>query len=138
MDRRLILDKVAASSFAHMWEIRSHMSRLLVIAPNPDFRKSLQFALEAEGYTVMSREGFHDPAGIPQEFDCAVLDHHAAQGHLPLAMTFVEAASPVVLLANSDTHPLAGHSFRTVTKPFLGPRLSNAIAEALAQGPHPT
>lgn len=109
------------------------MSKLLIIAPNPDFRKSLQFALEAEGYAVESRESFHDPAGMPQDFDCAVLDHHAAQGHLPLAMTFVEAQSPVVLLANSEDHPLVAHSFRTVTKPFLGPRLSKAIAEALAR-----
>lgn len=109
------------------------MSTVLVIAPNGDFRKSLQFALEAEGLTVVSREGFHDPSGIPEDFDCVILDHHAAQGRLPLAMSFVEAASPVILLANTDTHPLAAHSFRTVTKPFLGGHLSKAIAEALAR-----
>ena len=110
------------------------MPRLLIIAPDPDLRKSLQFALEAEGYAVVSREGFADPAGIPLDFDCAVLDHHATRGHLPVATTFVEGASPVVLLANSDTHPLAAHSFRTLTKPFLGPHLSKAVIEALARG----
>jgi DNA-binding NtrC family response regulator len=109
------------------------MSRILIIAPGADLQKSLQFALEAEGHSVLLRDGFHDPRGIPDDFDCAILDHHAAQGHLALASAFVETASPVILLANTDTHPLAQHSFRFITKPFLGPSLSKAVGEALAK-----
>ena len=77
------------------------MPKILVIAPNAGFRSSLQFALEAEGYSVVSRESLNDPQGIPDDVACTVLDHHAAQGHLPAAITLAEAMSPVILLANS-------------------------------------
>ena len=106
------------------------MAHILVLAPNEEFRQSLQFALEAEGHEVTSRDGFHDPSGLP-DADCTVLDHHAAQGHMSLAADFVERHAPVILLANTSTHPLALHSFRTVTKPFLGPFLSQAIGSAV-------
>lgn len=107
------------------------MSKLLIIAPDPGFRESLRFALEAEGHAVTTREGLNDPDGNPEDVDCSILDHHAAQGHLPAAIAFAEAMSPVILLANTGTHPLAAHCFSTVTKPFLGPYLSKAIASAL-------
>jgi hypothetical protein len=108
---------------------------VLTIVPDSEFSASLQFALEAEGYTVVPRADFGDPRGLPKAFDCCVLDHHAAVGHLPTAMSFVDEAFPVVLLANAETHPLAAHSFRTVTKPFLGPLLSDAISAALHRTP---
>ena len=111
------------------------MSKVLIIAPGLDLRKSLQFALDAEGHSVVVRDGFHDADGLPEDFDCVVLDHHAAQGHLALAAAFVEQAAPVILLANTDTHPLAAHSFRCVTKPFLGANLSKAIADATSRTP---
>ncbi len=107
------------------------MTKLLIVAPDPSFRNSLQFALEAEGHSVIGREGLDDPEGIPEDFDCAILDHHAAQGHLPAAIAFAEGMSPVILLANTETHPLARYCFGTVTKPLLGPYLSEAIADAL-------
>lgn len=107
------------------------MAHILVVAPNADFQQSLRFALEAEGHTVTSVFGLHDPAGFPSDTDCVILDHHAAQGHLPAAAAFVEAYAPVILLANTATHPLAQHSFSTVTKPFLGPYLSKAVASAI-------
>lgn len=107
------------------------MAHILVLAPSEELRKSLQFALEAEGHKVTSRDGFHDPSGLPEDADCAVLDHHAAQGHMSFAADFVERYAPVILLANTSTHPLSPHSFRTVTKPFLGPFLSQAIGSAV-------
>lgn len=107
------------------------MPKLLVLAPDPDFRQSLQFALEAEGYSVVGLASLTDPACTADDVDCVILDHHAAQGHLPAAIAFAESMAPVILLANADTHPLAAHCFRTVTKPLLGPYLSQAIASAL-------
>lgn len=114
------------------------MAHILVLAPSEELRRSLQFALEAEGYHVTSRDGFQDPAGLPDDADCAVLDHHAAQGHLAAALDFVERFAPVILLANAPTHPLALRSFRTVTKPFLGPFLSQAIGSAVRAKHSPT
>lgn len=107
------------------------MAHILVLAPSEELRHSLQFALEAEGHEVTSRDGFQDPSGLPDDVDCAVLDHHAAQGHMPAAADFVERYAPVILLANTPTHPLTALSFRTVTKPFLGPFLSQAIGSAV-------
>ena len=113
------------------------MPKLLVVAPEPEFRKSLQFALEAEGHSVVTRDGLTDVRGMPKDCDCAILDHHAAQGHLPVAVSFAQTMAPVILLANSQTHPLASQCFQTITKPFLGPYLSKAVASALRHR-HPT
>ena len=107
------------------------MAHVLIIAPNGELRRSLQFVLEAEGFVATTRDGFDDPLGFPDDADCVVLDHHAAQAHLPAATDFVQRHAPVILLSNTPAHPLAPHCFRTVTKPFLGPFLLQALWHAI-------
>lgn len=107
------------------------MAHVLIVAPSGELRRSLQFVLEAEGHQATSRDGFEDPDGLPEGADCTVLDHHAAVGHLQAATDFVQSHAPVILLSNTPGHPLAPHCFRTVTKPFLGPFLSEALRQAI-------
>ena len=106
------------------------MAHVLIVAPSGELRRSLQFVLEAEGHLATTRDGFEDPLGLP-DADCTVLDHHAANGHLEAATDFVQHHGPVILLSNAPAHPLAAHCFRTVTKPFLGPFLSQALSQAI-------
>lgn len=107
------------------------MGHLLIIAPTAELRNSLRFALEAEGHDVTVHARLRDLSEQPDEFDCAILDHHALDGNAIEAAEFLRAFSPVVLLANFDPHPLSHLSFITVTKPSLGPRLSRAVGQAI-------
>jgi len=108
------------------------MTRLLVIAADADLRRSLQFALEAEGFAVTCRTGIgaHE---IPAHFDCTVVDHHVAGPDRRTAAAFFDAFAPVILLANTTEHPLSPFAYRTLQKPQLGPALSAAIHAAVAQ-----
>lgn len=108
------------------------MPKLLVIAADADLRRSLQFALEAEGFTVICRASI-GAREIPADYDCTVVDHHVVGSDMKAAGAFFEAFSPVILLANTAEHALSPFAFCTLQKPHLGPALSAAIHEAMAQ-----
>lgn len=108
------------------------MTHLLVVAPSSTFRNSLRFALEAEGYDVTAAASLQATDRPASSFDCVVLDHHAIDGAASDDTRLLAASAPVVLLANSAAHPLAASSFRTLTKPTLGPALSDAVRAAIA------
>jgi hypothetical protein len=112
-------------------------NRLLVIAPNPDLRKSLAFALEAEGYVVTSH------AVIPAEgtggsYDCVVLDHKAATGSREAVLAFANKAKRLILLAGTPQPWLLPHVSKVVATPLLGHALSDAVSTAIngAMAPH--
>lgn len=107
------------------------MQRVLIIAADADLRRSLQFALEAEGYKVTCRAsiGAHE---LPRDYDCTVIDHHVLGKDRELAAGYITTFAPVVLLANTSQHALSPWAFRTLMKPLLGPALSIAISDAVA------
>ncbi|MEP7239559.1 MAG: transcriptional regulator [Devosia sp.] len=107
------------------------MKRVLVIAADADLRRSVQFALEAEGYGVTCRASLA-ARELPRDFDCTVVDHHVLGSEQRAASAFFEAFAPVILLANSDSHPLSPWAAKTLLKPMLGPALSAAIRDAMA------
>lgn len=110
------------------------MARILVVAPNSDFRHSLQFALESEGYEVTATESLANSATT--EAEVTVIDHHALGKDQDAAIAFVTAHQPVVLLANARAHALSPWAFRTVMKPMLGDSLSGAVRQAIETGAH--
>lgn len=108
------------------------MVRILIVAPNSDFRRSLQFALESEGYEVTASESLD--ASPADEAEVTVIDHHALGKDQDAAIAFVTAHKPVVLLANAKAHALSPWAFRTVMKPMLGDSLSGAVRQAIETG----
>jgi hypothetical protein len=108
------------------------MSDVLVIAANSDLRRSLQFALEAEGYAVAVRSDLPDGEPSPEGFDCTIVDHHLLDRNPALAVPFCTSFAPVILLANRAPHRFSTLVFCTVLKPLLGPALSAAVGEAVA------
>jgi CheY-like chemotaxis protein len=105
------------------------MSRILLVAPDSDLRRSLEFALAAEGHEVtwQASTATHE---LPSKFDCTVLDHHAVGKDLRGGVAFCEAFRPVILLANFVPHLLSPSAFATIQKPLLGQALLSAIRQA--------
>jgi len=105
------------------------MPRILLVAPDSDLRKSVEFALQAEGYEVTSRASIG--ARERPHYDCTIVDHHVLGNDPHAAADFCEIFEPVILLANQVPHALSPYAFRTVMKPLLGAPLTNAIHDAI-------
>ena len=104
---------------------------ILVIAPNADFRQSLAFALETEGYSVETR-GDLASLGQLEQFDAIVLDHKAIrQEPIDRVVHANHSQVPVILLASRPGDWLATKAFRTVPTPLMGSVLSDAVADAV-------
>lgn len=112
------------------------MSRVLIVAPDPDMRRSLQFALEADGHAVSSYPRIADRAAFGGPFDCTVLDGHATRGAEDVA-GFCREFEPVILLVSRIEESLSQWVFETLYKPMLGPALTLAVRRAvdLRSGP---
>lgn len=106
------------------------MHRILLVAPDSDLRKSLEFALQAEGYEVTSRASI-GARERPSAYDCTVIDHHALGNNPAFAAEFCTIFAPVILLTNHREHPLSSSAFRTMLKPLLGAALIEAIRDAV-------
>lgn len=105
------------------------MARILLVAPDSALRKSLEFALGAEGHDVTTRVSI--AAHERPAYDCTVLDQHATGNDEAEAAAFCATFAPVILLTNRVGHPLGPAAFRTLLKPLLGAALIKAIDEAL-------
>ena len=105
--------------------------RILVVAPELDLRRSLEFVLEAEGFEVLSRPriDFGNPLANGR-FDCTVLDHRALAGPPERAIRFCTMANPVVLLSSKTIPWLSAWVACVVEKPLLGDSLSRAVRQA--------
>ena len=106
------------------------MPRVLIVAPDLDLRRSLEFLLEAEGHAVVSCENVN-AAGDVGRFDCAILDHRAISPPHEAMLEFCRQARPVILLSGSAAPWLADGIFRVVQKPLLGKPLLAAVEDAL-------
>lgn len=109
------------------------MTQILLVAPDSDLRKSVEFALQVEGYDVTSRASI--AAREQPHYDCTVVDHHALGNNRRRAADFCEIYEPVILLANHLPHELSPYAFRTVMKPLLGAALTDAIHDAIGKRP---
>lgn len=106
------------------------MPRVLIVAPDLDLRRSLEFLLEAEGHAVVSCENV-SAARDAGHFDCAILDHRAISPPHEAVLAFCREASPVILLSGFADPWLAEGIFQVVQKPLLGKPLLAAVEEAL-------
>lgn len=112
----------------------ARIDAILVVAPTDALQASLRFLLEEESYLVTTVASMDEAAALPAAFACAVIDHHALKaGRSRESGAFVELNCPVVLLANGPPGMTLPQAFRVVTKPLLGPALSQAVREAVSQ-----
>lgn len=107
--------------------------RLLVIAPDSDLRRSLTFALEAEGYAVTALADVDSAQLVGStHYDCTIVDQAALAGTEAAMRAFCAAAKPVVMLSNTPVGWLPADGVTVVEKPTLGESLSQAVQGALA------
>src|SRR5262245_22259416 len=107
-------------------------ARLLVVAPEGDLRRSVVFALEAEGHQVTT---FDRPPSTHwlahHRFDCTVLQQDALTGEAYEAVAFCIKAHPVVLIA-ARPHPwLIEWVSQVVDLPVLGNAVTDAVRDAI-------
>lgn len=108
------------------------VGRLLVVAPDPDLRGSLVFALEAEGFEVTAREDLPSLSWMTQRrFDCTVLDQKALNGEAYEAIAFCIKAHPVVLFAARPHAWLTEWVSQVVVTPTADDGLTTAVRLAL-------
>ena len=109
---------------------------VLVVAPDKDFRRSLEFALEAEGFTV---DSYGSMAGAfassrAEEAGCAVVDDTAIGKWPEVEKESRHFGRPVVLLSDRiGTMPRLPLT-TVLSKPFLGNPLIEAVRQIVTTG----
>jgi DNA-binding NtrC family response regulator len=106
---------------------------ILVVAPQPDMRRSLEFVLDAEGFDVTSRAGvdFASPASSAP-YDCIVMDHQALSGPREQVIDFFAQTAPVVLVSSKPIEWLSGSVKELIEKPVMGGAVANSVRRILA------
>ncbi len=105
---------------------------VLVVAPDQAIRRSLSFALEAEGYRVDASPGLHSGALPPtgRETACAIVDEDALTDRKNPVPELSGLYLPVILLVEQRRHLPALPRLSIIEKPPLGRDLLDAVAAA--------
>ncbi|WP_152536094.1 hypothetical protein [Mesorhizobium loti] len=109
---------------------------VLVVAPNPGLRKSLEFALEAEGYGVDSQADLARAIASPinPEIRCAVVDEDAVRDRTKGWNDLARFPRPVILLVDRPWPSPEPDGVVILVKPLLGNALIEAVEQAIANG----
>lgn len=107
----------------------SSPNQVLVVAPDYGLRRSLEFALEVEGFTVVSYEGLTAALASPSEAvdACIVVDEEAIAND-PFAIAALRQFKRPILLLTDGSRPIPGPPVaRSLRKPVLGNALIRAV-----------
>lgn len=105
---------------------------ILVVGPDNELQRSVKFALEAEGFGVLTAPRLpyeSDCAGLPA-IACAVVDDGGLTSADRTRAQRTHARWPVVLLIDGFSTP-AMAAEHILVKPLLGRSLVNAVLAAL-------
>jgi len=103
---------------------------ILVVAPDRDFRRSLEFALEAEMYEVDSHAGLASALASPRIrwLDCAIIDEKALRDRTSEWDAIQRLGAPVIFLMDKLPAPTGFPQLSTMNKPLLGNALIQRVA----------
>ena len=112
---------------------------VVVVAPDRELRRSIEFLLQAEGFQVVSlaRLPLRGNEIWPRN-GCAVVDENAILAEADGWTSLATMPQPVVLLTDRIRHIPDRYAGGAVTKPLLGRGLLDAVSNALEQVRHPT
>lgn len=102
---------------------------VILIAPESPFRRSLEFALEVEGFSVESHALLSEAEQSPAAVDalCAIVDESVLKRRTGLPPSLDGITRPVILLANGVSATVATRGLTVLTKPLQGNDLANAL-----------
>jgi DNA-binding response OmpR family regulator len=109
----------------------THKGRILVVVPDRGLRRSLEFALEVEGYAVSSAEDL-TAAGISSFAEgsvCVIVDEDAILYRQGTLSALRELHPPIIMLVDRSPPDLPGA--QVLRKPWFGNALMTAIASAV-------
>lgn len=110
--------------------------RILLLAQDSDYRHSLSFLLEAEGYEVRAEAMLPPPSAGAQ--DCVVLDHRVLRPvSAEAALAFCRRSAPVILLGSRAPLWFDLSVGRHVETPIVENRLVITIRDAIAAAHRP-
>jgi hypothetical protein len=109
-------------------------SLVLIVAPDRGFRRSLEFALEAEGFAVDSHALISTAVDSPQAAAaiCSVVDEDALRDVTPEPEIFNRLAKPVILLADRFLPTPEQVGMTVLMKPLLGNALIASVRALVA------
>lgn len=115
----------------------THGPDVLVVAPDAELRRSIAFALEAEGLCIASRPDLPD-AAEPAFWDarCSVVDEDAVEAAPDGWRRLAALTQPQVLLVDRLAVPEACAAV-ALRKPLLGRGLVEAVLAAIALRENP-
>ncbi|MBA8882084.1 hypothetical protein [Phyllobacterium myrsinacearum] len=118
----------------------THLSKILIIVPDRGFRRSIEFALEVEGYKAVSFSTMDAASDEIQasKADCAVIDETALKNDSASWNTLRHVPIPVIMLVDR-AHPFPEASFvRFLIKPVFGNALITEIRKLTGDKPDPS
>lgn len=111
-------------------------SMILVVVPDAGFRRSIEFALEAEGYGVESRAQLSTATTSPAAslICCAVIDEDAAEDGADAWKFLWHFAKPIVLLVDRPWSLPEPEGMKVLVKPLIGNALVETVRQLVAHG----
>ena len=112
---------------------------VLVVAPDRELRRSIEFALEAEGFGISAHAELAAALSSPRLecAACAVIDENAIGARSAAHLLPDHVGRPVVLLVDRlRADPQAAPGMSVLTKPLLGRMLVETVAAAIGNSHH--
>jgi hypothetical protein len=105
------------------------ISIVLVVAPDSGFRRSIEFALGAEGYGIDSQAQLSTAITSPMAplVCCAIIDEDAIKNWTDAWQSLKRFPKPIVLLVDRPWPPPEPDDVKILVKPLLGSALVETV-----------
>ncbi len=103
---------------------------VLVVIPDAELRRSIEFAFEAEGFAIEPHESVPDAmtASVRNDVVCIVVDENAIDPRNGAARSLECARKPLILLVDKLRAAPDTDGVKVLTKPLLGRLLVDTVA----------
>jgi hypothetical protein len=112
-----------------MIDVLSPSTTIAVIAPDAGLRKSLAFALEVEGFLVLSYETWCKGRASAASSVCTIIDSHEVHSNLEAQHKLLDSRNRIIMLADGLTPIPSKNTARVLIKPFDGAELLRMVKD---------
>ena len=112
---------------------------VLVVVPDGELRRSIEFAFEAEGFAIERYATLPEAvkASARAEVVCLVVDENAIAPRNGTNPPIARTGKPVILLVDKLRGIADADGLKVLTKPLLGRLLVDTVADVIAHAPPP-